>query len=246
MEIQTAQPEDVTGIQTTAEQSFQTSYSLSPDQIRSIVETEFSEEKIEKKIESGERDILVSQREDEEVLGFVDIETDDDLILHWLHVDPGARGEGIGSALVEEAQQLGDDQQMIAHILQEAREGSEFLERFGLRETDSDQADIGGESFHYRQFTPGGQTHDANEPSVTVPETVIVDGDELFLDREEQVPAIKAPFYKLYVDTEQDEEYGFFCSECGSTAVMTSGMGRLGCKNCGNLHRPDEYDSAYL
>lgn len=255
MNIRAAKKTDGIEIQATAEQSFQTSYSLSPEQIRTIVETEFSEDSIDEKIENSDRHILVSVRNETEIAGFVDIETNGETTLHWLHVDPDVRGEGIGSSLVEEVQNtFGDKARFTANILREAREGGEFLERFDLYETDSDETDIGGVTFHYQIYTPKRTTHgvseaeseDPREPTVDVPEYITVDGDELIVNRDELIPGTEAPFFPIYLDESYEERYGFFCSECGSTDISAGSLDRLECGNCGNLHRPDEYDDAYL
>lgn len=140
MNIRAGNKTDGAGIQATAEQSFQTSYSLSPEQIRTIVDTEFTEDSIEEKIRKSDRHIVVSVRNETEIAGFADIGTNGETTLHWLHVDPDARGEGIGSSLVEEVRNtFGDSARFTANVLREAREGGEFLERFDLYETDSDK-----------------------------------------------------------------------------------------------------------
>ena len=96
-------------------------------------------------------------------------------------------------------------------------------------------------------FTEGQSTETPNQPTVTVPEFVTVDGTDRPVDRDERVPGSEAPFFTMYsTDDETEEPYGYFCSQCGSTNVSIDGLDRLECGDCGNTHLADEWDDAYL
>ena len=51
---------------------------------------------------------------------------------------------------------------------------------------------------------------------------------------------------RLYEREGDGARWGYFCSECASTDVSADGLDRLECGNCGNTHRADQWDDAYL
>jgi GNAT superfamily N-acetyltransferase/ribosomal protein S27AE len=243
MDVRPVAREDSARIEDIARSSFQTSYSLSPTEIDTLVEQFFSAAALEERMEDGS--FFVAEVEGD-LGGFAEI--DDEDTLRWLHVDPAARGQGVGTALFEAVRdELSDrDVPVTARILESASEGSGFLERFGLAQTESVHLEFDEERFPEHVYTTTGEEVEANEPSVEVPPTVDVDGQELLLDRDEEIPGSEAPFYPLYETESDDSRWGFFCSECGSTDVAADGLDRLECSNCGNTHRADQWDEAYL
>lgn len=250
MDVHDADEADRPEIRDIAERSFQASYSLSPEQIATLIDHDFADEALADRIEDPDALVLVAESpSDDGVLGFADVELGDGGVLRWLHVDPEARGQGVGTALVERVQEELADRggaALTARVLEDAVEGGEFLERFGLRQSDSSRYEFDGESFVERVYTEGESEHDANEPAVEVPERVDVDGDERPVDREEAIPGAQAPFFRIYASDARDQNYGYFCSNCGSTDVSADGLDRLECGNCGNEHLADEWDAAYL
>jgi len=244
MDVRPATRDDRTGIESVAQRSFQTSYALSPVEIESLVEHFFSAEALDDRLDGPDGLFFVTDDGDD-VVGFAEVDADS--ALRWLHVDPAARGRGAGTSLIERVRaELADrDVPVTARILETASEGGGFLEQFGLSRTGTTSLEFDEERFLEYVYTDVGTNVDANEPTIEVPETVSVDGDKLTVDREDEVPGANAPFFGLY-ENEDDSRRSFLCSECGSTDVTADGLDRLECSNCGNTHRADQWDEAYL
>lgn len=250
MNVREAERGDRSDVKDIAKRSFQASYSLSPDQIEKIVETVFAEDEISERVDDP--DVLLSVAEEadgDDILGFADVDIEDEEgVLQWLHVDPDARGRGVGTRLVERIGENlnGRNLSFTASVIKEAREGGEFLEQFGLQQEGSSRIGIGGETFFVHRYSTNGEKHEANEPKVEVPRSITIDGDELLVDGDESIPATEAPFFSIYVDDSFEQRHGYFCSNCGGTDVAADGLDRLECGDCGNIHLADEWDAAYL
>lgn len=248
MEIRPAESEDRQRVETLARDSFRTSYALSPQQIDTIIENEFDDETMADRLADPGATVLVAEHaagDTEEVQGFVDVATGTERTIRWLHVDPEARGEGIATALLDRLRKE-DEKPLVARVLEDAVEGGEFLEEFGLESDANDQVSFGNEEFAVAVFTEGQGTEDANEPSVPVPQSVTVDGTDRPIEQDETIPGRDAPFFPTYAGEDHTDPYGYFCSNCGSTDVAADGLDRIECDECGNLHRADEWDDSYL
>lgn len=249
MDIRPAETTDSDRISELARDSFQSSYALSPQQIDTLVEHEFDPETLGRRIDDQDVMLLVAEGTNEDVTqvqGFVDVETGAELTIRWLHVDPDARGTGVATALLEGVRETAPSTPLAARILDDAVEGGDFLEEFGLESDGDEDVTLGGEEFAVSTFSEGEGTSDENEPSVEVPDGVTVDGTDRPLDRDERLPGREAPFFPLYTGADRDERYGYFCSNCASTDVSGDGLDRLECGECGNLHVADEWDDSYL
>lgn len=245
-DLRAATGDDCEAIRGVAERSFQASYSLSPEQIEAIVETEFDRDHLAARVEDDDSLVLVAADEGE-IVGFADA----DLAvgtLRWLHVDPMGRGQGVGTALVErvEAALTRRGEPFTAQVLDEATEGDSFLERFGLHRTGTTKTEFRSQELSAHVYSRRGGGTDPNEPEVTVPDRVAVGGRERPLDREAPVSGSESPFFLTYTGPDRADRYGFFCSNCGSTDVSADGMDRIECNDCGNNHLADEWDDAYL
>lgn len=124
--------------------------------------------------------------------------------------------------------------------------GGNFLKGFGLKESGHDQILLGGEEFDVTMFSEGQKTETPNEPAVPIPESVTVDGASRSVNRDESLPGREAPFFTVSRVDDEEDAYGYFCSQCGSTDVSADGQGRLECGDCGNSHLADEWGNAYL
>lgn len=60
----------------------------------------------------------------------------------------------------------------------EATEGSAFLERFGSHRSEARDTEFGQQELSTQVYTASAADVEANEPALTVPETVVVDGAE--------------------------------------------------------------------
>jgi GNAT superfamily N-acetyltransferase/ribosomal protein S27AE len=247
MNLRPAGRDDSTAIRETAERSFQTSYAISPEQIETLVEVEFADDALGDRVESDE-DVLVVAEEEGTVRAFAAVEFGEEAVLRWLHVHPEHRGGGLGTALFEHVQEAAADRNLplSVRVLTEATEGRSFPNRFGFEETGSDHYEVGGERFAEEVLAKGAIPNEATEPAVDVPDTVALDGEERPVDREEPIPGNESPFFPIYATADRTERYGFLCSNCGATDVSADGLDRLECGNCGNMHRADEWDAAYL
>lgn len=246
MEIRSAEGGDAERVEDLVRGSFQTSYSLSPDQIDTIAGEVFGAEPLADRIGSDEYEIAVAE-DDGLVVGVADVERGDPVVLRWLHVDPAVRGQGAGTELFEYARSLADEAGtfLTARVMAEDSEGGEFCEQFGFEQSETAELELETETFREHVYSTGGQEHDPNEPAVDVPETVTIDGEELPLDRDDEIPGAEAPFFSV-LEADGEEPYGYFCSNCGSTEVAADGLDRLECQECGNAHRAEEWDGSYL
>lgn len=250
MDIRSATPDDGDAIRDVARRSFRASYSLSPRDIDEVVEKQLGDNELGERIADGESVVLVAEA-DGEIVGFVDGGVADEASeLRWIHVSPEDRGRGAGTQLVEAAHDELSNQgasELRLRVMADNSEGTAFAERLDLERVDRAEVDLGGESYTERIYSDdtGGEetTHDPSEPTVNVPGTVTVGGDELAVS-DETVPGDEAPFY--VVNEQSGERWGFFCGNCGSTDATVDELDRVKCEECGNVHRPDEWDGAYL
>lgn len=248
MDVRAAEADDAERIRRIAEQSFQTSYSLSPEQIEIIADAVFSGDALRERIDGDENRIRVAE-DGGEVLGFADVEVGDHAILRWLHVEPGHRGQGVGTALFEDARDAASsgDSALVGTVLAEDDEGEQFCEQFGFERGEKVEIEFAEESFHayvYRHPDPAAPVSD--DDAVDVPDTVTTNGRELTVDADDRIPGTDGPFFRTYEDPEDEDPYGYFCSNCGSGQIGSDSLGRLECENCGNKHLADEWDAAYL
>lgn len=246
MRVRSGRPADYEAIQEIARGSFQTSYALSPAQIDTLVSHVFSAESLEDWINDPDVEIRVVEN-DELILGFAVLDIAQEGTVHWLHVDPDARGSGVGTQLMEDARTTLSDHgfALQVRVLEDATEGKSFLERFGLTHTESAQIEYAGETFYEQVYTIGDRANDANQPVVDVPPYIEIDDRRLRIEKDE-IPGSDAPFYPISSDDESNDQWGYFCSNCGSVDVSANGLDRLECGNCGNRHLADEWDAAYL
>lgn len=249
MEIRSAEASDCSRVATVAHDSLRSSYALSPDEIETLVQHEFDAETLAERLDDPQTLVLVAEHtagDRKAIQGFVEVLTDEERTIRWLHVDPEARGNGIGTALLERVGDAGPETPLAAHILEDAVEGGEFLERFGLEKEGNDHLEVNGTEFAVAVFAEGHGTQDGNQPTIPVPESVPGDGSDRFVARDERIPGREAPFFATYSEADYSNLYGYFCSNCGSTNVAADGLDRVECGECGNLHVADQWDDSYL
>lgn len=245
MDIRPAKAQDTNRIRQIAERSFQTSYSLGPEQIETIVDETCSDEALTARIEADPTRIFVVT-DDHELVGFADVAFDDHAFLQWLHVDPERRGEGAGTELFERVQTAAEDRDLpvVGRVLTEDEEGESFCEQFGFEQGEQTKIEMEDETFFGHSYVKPNTVFSPAEP-VEVPETITADEKILLVDEAESTPGTKGPFFKTYEERSGDS-YGYYCSKCGSADVGSDTLGRLECQNCGNKHLADEWDAAYF
>lgn len=258
MEVRPATEQDSQRIREIVRQSFQTSYSLSPEEIDTITETEFGDEAVEDRIEDDDTRLFVAEQDDVPV-GFAEtrLNEEGDGEVFWLHVEPGSRGQDVGTELFEHSTaQLRERTAEHVHalVLTQNEEGNQFFENWDFERGDSEEREIAGKEFRVDIFTntPEEISEDSElqeeGDEATVPEDgeITVDGETRYVDVDEEIPGEDGRFFVVYEDPEYDERYGFYCSNCGTFTSSVDGQGKVVCEECGNVHRPDEWDSSYL
>lgn len=248
MNVREATEGDGEEIHDIARQSIQVSYAVSPTAIDLIIEEWFDVRTMEDRLGLDGTVIAVAEVEDR-VIGFVEGDTSDGE-LRWLHVHPEERGRGAGTELfgwmIETLSQDTTDPQV--RILAENSEGDTFVTRFGYERVDQHDIDFGGETWRthiYATVSEDEQGSTLSEPE-DVPATVSIDEREMFVDRDDGIPGDVATFYPLYHDESHDKRYGYYCSNCDSIVEIVDELDRIKCTECGNVHRPDDWDKAYL
>lgn len=248
MDFRPAQPDDCEAIRSIAAQSFQTSFSLSPEEIEMLVGEVFADDRVAERVESEAAFLLVAA-DGEGPNGFVDMGFGEEALLRWLHVEPGARGQGIGTQLFERARTAARERDLpvIARVLTTDDEGGTFCEQFGFERRDKTRLEVDGVTQYRVVYVdpdrPGRYTA-AN--SVDIPETISDDGTTLTVDQDDGIPGTDGSFFPTYRGEPAETRYGYYCANCGSTEVGTDSLGRLECQTCGNKHLADTWDAAYL
>lgn len=249
MNVRKATEADATRIYDIARQSIQASYAVSPTAIDGIMEEWFDVGAIADRLD--ENVIGVAETETS-VVGFSEgTVTDDAGELVWLHVHPEERGQGAGTEPFEWTRDALLDRgatDVHARILASNSEGDGFVERFGYERVDQRDADFGGEEWRTHIYAPTAEDTDETAPAepTDVPSKIETAGHERFVEVDETIPGDAAPFHPLYNDDEHEEQYGYYCSNCGSSVEAADELDRIKCTECGNVHRPDDWDGAYL
>lgn len=246
MNVRKATEADVTAIHDIARQSIQASYAISPTAIDVLVEEWFDARTMADRL----ADSVIGVAEiNDTVVGFSEAKiTDSEGQLLWLHVHPEERGQSAGTELFEWTRERLSDRgttDIRARILASNSEGSAFIEQFGYERIDQRDTEFGGETWDEHIYGPSENTTNDNTESQDVPSTIEGEGQERFVGSEE-IPGDDAPLHRLYTDDDHEEQYGYYCSSCGSTVETVDELDRIKCTTCGNVHRPDEWDGAYL
>lgn len=67
--------------------------------------------------------------------------------------------------------------------------------------------------------------------------------EDIEIDWADESRGTVASFFPAF---RNDERYGLLCGKCQTLDVMVDTMGRVKCTECGNEHKPREWDAAYL
>jgi len=242
MEFRRARPADRPAIRDVARRSLQASYPLGPQAITSAITEWYSENQLAETLENEERVLLVADRAGQ-VVGFADsvLATPTTATLLWLHVDPAARGEGIGGSLFdatrEELTELGVTA-LRGRVLAENTAGNVFYEDRGFRKVGTDTVQIDGRHYVENIYAESGQW---GREAVETPEDRTV-----YVDHDTHERGSKAPFHVVFTEAEDEDRYGYFCSNCNTLALAMDSMGRIECETCGNVRKPVRWDAAYL
>ncbi|QLK27734.1 GNAT family N-acetyltransferase [Natrinema zhouii] len=278
MEIREPEPDESERIREVVDSSMTTSFRLSPQQIDGITDEQFGDDTVAAKIDDEETLLHVVET-DEEVdgtvtAGFVEGRLEDDWgEVNWLFVDPEHRGKGIGTELYETATETLRDRgadHVCVTVLEANTEGHQFVEQFGLEHDGDRRIDVAGESVVKYVYTDSDidvelptesradESDEEDAETDEFPETETTDGhltatsDDgkmVYIARDEEESGTAAPFFITYEDEAHEEQYGYYCANCGSLDVSMDNMDRLECGDCGNSHAErsgESYDDSYL
>jgi len=247
MELTTDETPDGELFRDVAGRSIRASYSLSPEQIEAVVHETFDDDRLAARSEREDAVVVVAEADDEPA-GFATGHVTDtgDGEIDWLFVAPEARGREVGTQLFEEVRaelEARGAETVRAAVLSENEEGEMFFEQFGLERAGSREEEIGGQEFAVHIYGPHG---DEVDEKLHKPDTVATrDGDTVYTG-DEELSGKQAPFLVLYERADLTEQYGFFCTNCGTMANAADGLDRVDCDTCGNESRADEWDGGYL
>lgn len=273
MELRDPETADTERVRELVESTMTASYALSPQQISALLEDNFNENRLAETFEDAGSITLVAEStvngEETTIGGIVEAELDEDNgEVHWLFVDPEHRSEGIGTQLFEtviESLREQGAERITASTFEANREGDQFFERFDFERTDQRQIEIAGESLveHvYAESSPEAEPmvdaevredSDADLPNTETADgsttATTEDGQQVYINREEEDSGTERSFFVVYTDEDYTEEFGYYCANCGSLDTVLDNMGRIECSECSNIHasRSDEaYDNSHL
>ncbi|RZH68407.1 GNAT family N-acetyltransferase [Natrinema altunense] len=195
--------------------------------------------------------------------------------VNWLFVDPEHRGRGIGTALYETASDALRERgaaHVCVTVLEANTEGHQFVDRFGLEHDGDRRIEVAEESLVKYVYADGDVDSDVDLPTESrtsesdreadaageaFPDTETTDGqltvtdgsETVYVARDEAESGTAASFFVTYEDADHADQYGFYCSNCGSLDVSMGDMERLECAECGNAHAErseQSYDDSYL
>lgn len=240
------------------ESSMTASYALSPNEIESILQSDYLDETL---VNPRDDAAVFVAEVDGTVVGAVSATFgEEESAVQWLHVDPEWRGEQIGTALFERVSEAFDEhdaETKRAIALSANTNAGAFFERFGYGKVDERQREIGGQDVVEYVYEEGSETDEGeasresagNESVPDYPDSVTgEDGEELYLGGEDDlVPASEGYFVATYTESDRSERHGYYCLNCESADVSMDSMERIRCGDCGNTRNPDEeYDGSYL
>ena len=249
-EVRPATASDIDGIRTVARHSMVTDYTplLAETEIDEAVERWYGTEAFEELL-SGPKSVVLVALKDDALVGFsqshvIDAPTGTIGEIHWIHVDPEHRGEGIGTLLFDRTQSALDDRgvdRIDTLVLADYEPGNAFYRARGLERIDSRPVRIGEASLEENVYATAQSADERLEPRIESHTTA--DGETLYVDYEESEIGSKAPFFAAYTTRDLDVRYGWYCSNCASFDTAMDTMGRIVCNQCGNRHKATRWDA---
>lgn len=250
MNIRDATADDVEGIRSIAGNSLRESYThfLAEETIDDGVENWYGDG-FEEELASEDFLVLVAE-DDGEVVAFSQSEFlgegQTEGQIHWIHVDPDARGSAIGVRLLARTrEQLLEDgaEHIRATVLEDNEFGNEFYAENGFERAGTVEVDIAGESYTENVFV---EADSRSEEGWRAIEPVEADGETIYVSYGEPARGSEAPFYTAYEGEDGTERYGWFCGNCDSLDNAMDAMGRIQCNACGNKRKATRWDASYL
>ena len=251
MEIQDARRGDASEIADVARASLSESYTHFVDEetIDEMVEGWYAPDRVADLLNDDDVTVKLATVDDE-VVGFVEgatVETEP-LVgeIHWLHVAPGERNEGVGVQLLGQIQEAFENQGatvLRGLVLAGNEHGTTFYAEHGFEESGTTEVEIGDQRFDEVVF----EKRLTDDPAGQVVERIAGPDDrELFVNFSEGERGLRAPFYPVFGTRDLEDRYGWFCGDCESVDNAMDAMGRIVCNECGNKRKATRWDESYL
>lgn len=208
--------------------------------------------------ETGDGKEIVEEGEASTVQGFAEATVDgDDAEIRWLQVDPETRGVGIGTGLFERLVDAFEERgasEIRSKVLSEDVEGGTFCERFGFVRVDGVEVEFGDERLVAEVYASPNAVDPASaaqfdplrEDEEPPERAAAPDGTDVFLDPGDPLSGTVGPFFEAYATPDFEERYGYYCGACRTVTTEVDEQDRIVCPECGNRHRPAEWDGSYL
>ncbi|WP_436930873.1 GNAT family N-acetyltransferase [Halosimplex halobium] len=249
MEIRDARASDAQGIADTARASLRESYDFLADgTIDEVVEEWYDGQRVADQVNDEDSAWLVAE-DDDAVVGFVQgvlVDAEPPVgEIHWLHVAPDAREEGLAQQLLGGIQETFEKRgagRLRGTVLAENEAGWSFYEADGFDRVDEREVTVAGDA--YDEYVYERAMEEAAEDLVV--EAVETPAGELFVNFSEGERGSKAPFYATYRSRDLAERYGWYCSNCESVSTAMDSMGHIECNDCGNRRKATRWDASYL
>ena len=248
MDVRKATPDDAAAIRSVARSSLLGSYTgaLDDETIEEAVEEWYGGDRLSDLLEMETEAFLVAERDDE-IVGFAELTISDATdvgAIQWLHVNPDARDEGVGTALLEaaEADLLENGASRVeGAVLAANTDGINFYEDHGYVRGADQETNIAGETFTERRYLRFPE----DEPAALM-EARQTDEGTFYIALDEHEIGSRGDFYVAYTDVHRNERYGYYCDNCASINTSMDSMGRIICNDCNNKHKASRWDAAYL
>jgi diamine N-acetyltransferase len=250
MEFREATPDDSDAIRSIAHDSLSSTYTdfLAEETIDDAIEQWYGES-FDARLDDEYSVILVIE-DDGEVVGF----SQNELVgerhetgqIHWLHIDPARRGDGIGvRLLVRTREKLLDAgaEQVQGFVLEDNEGGNAFYCGHGFEQAGQREVEIGSETFTENVYIESEA--EASEEWKAI-DSFEFDDRTIYVNYAEPARGSKAPFYGAYETEDQSSRYGWFCGNCDSIDNAMDAMGRIECNDCGNRRKATRWDASYL
>lgn len=251
MEFEDAKAEDAESIARVARESLSASYGdfVDDDTIDDMVDQWYAADEIQRRLGDDTSEFIVAT-DDGEPRGFVQgayIEGEPVVgELHWLHVAPDARGQGLGAQLLgriqDELEGRGADV-LRGLVLTENEAGASFYEAHGFERGDEREVEIQGRTFTEAVYE---KPLDDNPEEQVVEPIEGPDGGEMFVSFSSAERGTIAPLYPVYRDRDLEQHYAYRCGNCGALATAMDSAGRLTCDECDNARPATRWDASYL
>lgn len=152
MNVRQARSDDAPAIRTIAERSWETDYPdiLHRENVEAAIDDWYDQQRIRAEVDSDDALVVVAEV-DGEVVGFGHgIWARQTGHILRVYVDPGHRGERIGSALLESLRESLHEEgadRIQAMVLAENDVGNQFYRQAGFEKTDADETTIGEDTY---------------------------------------------------------------------------------------------------